>query len=310
MPWTQYQSISVPGATNTTLKNRYSITGDILSFQLCPSQYGFFAVKKFKPAHVLQAWYGTIMHQVLDKLHMHYGGLINPTTKGQIPTEQDVQAYFQIVESSLRARGVRAVDVGVRDAALRVLKIFNKVEGATLYPNVIDTECTLQADQLKYVLQGKVDLLKDISIGRAIPHYDSVELWDYKGSRFPDINTTDGTKKLERYTYQVLVYAQLYKLKTGNYPIKGVLYFMNELDTKPEPMIRPTQAVYEIDIRNPLNIQHIAGAMAAFGQTVASIEQCKSHNTWPTPKNCDKETCDICDIRWRCPGVKYRMRYP
>lgn len=310
MPWSQYQSIQVQTTNVAGMKGKYSVTADILSFQLCPSQYGYFAVKNYQPAHVLQIWFGTIIHQVLDKLHMHYWGLLDPSLRGQIPSDTDIDTYFNAVDDSLRARGVVAISPRVRSTALRVLRIFNKVEGMTLYPNIIDTECTLEADQINYILHGKVDLLKDISVGRAIPNYDSVEIWDYKGSRFPDISKPDGIKKLERYTFQLLAYAQLYKLKTGNFPVKGVLYFMNELDIRPEPTVRPTQAVYEIDLRNPLNLGNINQAMLSFSQTVSEIERCKSQHNWPRPQQPDKETCDICDIRWKCSSVSYPMRYP
>jgi putative RecB family exonuclease len=143
--------------------------------------------------------------------------------------------------------------------------------------------------------------------------YNAVEIWDYKGSRFPDINKSAGKNKLRRYTFQMMVYAELYKLKYGKYPLKGIIYFMNELDIKPEPTIRPTQAVYEIDFRNPLNMRQIAAAMKDFSSTVGQIDKCKQTDRWEPPtEEPDKETCDICDTRWNCPTVKkkYPMRYP
>lgn len=311
MSWRQYQNLRIPAITHAGIKERYSVTADILSFQLCRRQYGFFEVRKYQPAHVVQIWFGTIIHQVLDELHRHYHGLIDPNTAGQIPSEADVDQYFTGVEDSLRARGIKAINQGVRDTALSVLKIFNQVEGPSLYPNVIDTEYSLEADQERYILRGKVDVLRDISVGRAIPDYDSVEIWDYKGSRFPDINRQDGQRKLRSYTFQMLVYAQLYRLKSGNLPLKGVLYFMNELDVTPTPTRRPTQAAYEVDFRNPLNLQHMAQAMQSFDQTVADIEQCKQQDMWDPPRQApDKETCDICDLRWNCTLVSYPMRHP
>jgi len=311
MSWKQYQNLNIVATPGAGIKEKYSVTADILSFQLCSRQYGFFAVRRYQPAHVVQIWFGTIIHQVLDKLHMHYSGLLNPNTKNRIPLDTDVETYFTEVEDSLRARGIKAINQSVRDTALKVLKIFNRVEGVNLYPYVLDTECALQADQGNYILHGIVDVLRDISVGRAIPNYDSVEIWDYKGSRFPDINRQDGRRKLERYTFQMLAYAQLYKLEMGNLPLKGVLYFMNELDTAPKPTARPTQAAYEVDFRNPLNVQNINQAMQLFSQTVIDIERCRQQDRWDSPQQVpDKETCDICDLRWNCRTVTYPMRYP
>lgn len=313
MSWRRYQNLSIPAMANVGMKEKYSVTADILSFQLCKKQYGFFAVRGYQPAHVVQIWFGTIIHQVLDKLHMHYSGLLSPNTIGQAPSDDDVDLYFNQVEESLRARGIRAINPDVRATALKVLKIFNRIEGPNLYPNVVDTECSLQTDQGNYILHGVVDVLKDVSIGRAIRNYDPVEIWDYKGSKFPNISRQDGQRKLKRYTFQMLAYAELYRLKKGKYPLKGVLYFMNELNTNPEPNTRPTQAVYEIDFRNPLNIRNINQAMNSFSQVVSDIEQCKQHDRWDSPQQMpDKETCDICDLRWNCTTVRsnYPMRYP
>jgi len=311
MSWKQYQNLKIVVTPGAGIKEKYSVTADILSFQLCSRQYGFFAVRRYQPAHVVQIWFGTIIHQVLDKLHMHYSGLLDPNTKGQIPLDTDVETYFTEVEDSLRARGIKAINQSIMDIALKVLKIFNRVEGVNLYPYVLDTECALQADQGNYILHGIVDVLRDISVGRDIPNYDSVEIWDYKGSRFPDMNRQDGRRKLERYTFQMLAYAQLYRLKTGNLPLKGVLYFMNELDTVPKPTARPTQAAYELDFRNPLNLQNMNQAMQLFSQTVIDIERCRQQDRWDSPQQKpDKETCDICDLRWNCPTVSYPMRYP
>ena len=311
MPWGQYQNLTISPLLNVGIKEKYSVTADILSFQLCRRQYGFFNVRKYQPAHVVQIWYGTIIHQVLDKLHMHYLGLLNLQTKGQIPSDNDVELYFNQVKDSLRARGIKAINPDLEDNALRVLKKFNMVEGTNLYPNVVDTECSLQIDRGNYILHGIVDVLKDLSIGKNIRNYDPVEIWDYKGSKFPNINKEDGRRKLERYTFQMLAYAELYRLKSGKYPLKGILYFMNELDNIPEPNIRPTQAVYEIDFRNPLNLQQIEQAMNSFSETVAEIEQCKENDEWNFPEQKpDNETCDICDLRWNCELCNYPMRYP
>lgn len=315
MSWMRYQNLVIPARLDVDMKEKYSVTADILSFQLCKRQYGFFAVRGYQPAHVVQIWFGTIIHQVLDKLHLHYSGLINPQIIGQIPSDNDVELYFNQVDESLRARGIRAINSDIRNMALKVLKIFNRIEGPNLYPNVLDTECSLQTDQGNYILHGVVDVLRDVSVTRNLQNYDSVEIWDYKGSKFPDISRPEGERKLERYKFQMLAYAELYRLKKGNYPLKGVLYFMNELNRDPEPNTRPDKAVYEIDFGDPLNIQQIIQAMSSFSQVVDDIEQCKQNDRWDPlapHQRPDKETCDICDLRWNCPTVRgnYPMRHP
>ncbi len=314
LAWQLYKKLKIENKINAELKDKYSITGDILSFQLCPRQYGFFNIRGYQPAHVVQMWFGTILHQVLDKLHLHYKGLIDPRLKGSIPSDVELELYFNQVESSLKAKGMKAINKDIRVLALKVLKIFNHLEGPSLYPNVLDTECKLQTDKGDYILHGVVDVLKDVSFfGKKLKNYDPVEIWDYKGSRYPDISTREGKRKLLDYEFQMLVYAELYKQKKGNYPLKGKIYFMNELDLDPEPTKTPTQAISEIDFRSITYLEKINQANEVFDQIVKKIVECKQKDSWDPPKEIpDKDTCTICDLRWNCAIVngQYSMRFP
>jgi putative RecB family exonuclease len=311
MAWHDYSSLKIPIKKETNIKAKYSITSDILSYQLCSRQYGFFAVRGYQPAHVVQFWFGTVIHQVLDKLHLHYQGLLDENTKHQVPTDQDVVNYFNAVDDSLKARGIKAVNQSLRDTAINVLTLFNQVEGPKLYPQVLDTECDLQSDRGDFILHGVVDLLKEVSSAKYSKEYDKVEIWDYKGTKFPDLDSKYGEAKLNRYKYQMLVYAELYKLKNGRYPLKGVLYFMNELQGSEIPDETPPEATYVIEFRDKHNRESIDAALDSFAETVSEIECKREHDTWDAPKERpDNETCDICDLRWNCPVVKYRMRYP
>lgn len=311
MSWHDYSNLTIPIKKDTNIKAKYSITSDILSYQLCSRQYGFFAVRGYQPAHVVQFWFGTVLHQVLDKLHLHYQGLLDEKTKFQIPTDQDVITYFNDVDDSLKARGIKAVNPNLKKTAINVLTLFNKIEGPKLYPHVVDTECDLQSDQGNFILHGVVDLLKEVSSAKYSKEFDKVEIWDYKGTKFPDLDTKYGEAKLNRYRYQMLVYAELYKLKNGRYPLKGILYFMNELQGRKVPDETPPEATYVIEFRDKHNRESIDTALGDFAETVSEIECKKEYDTWNPPKEMsDKETCDICDLRWNCSAVKYPMRYP
>jgi len=310
MTWKYYETVKVKNKEIKGLKDKFSITSDILSFQTCKRQYGYFAIRKYQPAHIVQIWYGTIIHQVLDKLHMHYNGLLDPNNKG-LPTNDDVDSYFTKVENSLNAKGIRPLTKNVKDTALRVLQIFNRIEGELLYPNIKDTECKLQTDMKDFIMHGVVDVLKDTTVTNQIKGYENVEIWDYKGTKFPDTQTDAGKRKFQNYVLQLMVYAQLYKEKFDNYPLKGVLYFTNELNVNPEPIRRPGSATYEIDFRDPYNIERMENSLEKFTEIVDKIKECKVLDRWDAPQLIpDAETCNICDIRWDCPKVNYKMRYP
>lgn len=315
MAWQHFQNVRVRPSQQAPSRRRYSVTADILSYQRCPRQYGYFRVYGYVPAHAVQVYFGTIIHQVLDRAHAHYKGLYNPATEGHIPTDEDIERYFLEVDNALRSRGIRAINSDLRNLALELIKRFNRLEGPALYPRVRETEHPIQADRGTYILYGTVDVLADPEIGE--PTYDQMEIWDYKGTRFPDPDVPNhrqavlNQRRLQMYEFQMYVYAELYRARNGVYPAKGVLYFLNELEGEPAPIERPPKALYEVTF-GPEKIQQ---ALDDFEHTVRAIEQSRKENNWPAPsrdRDPGNETCDICDIRWSCPlkRDKYPMRYP
>jgi len=309
MTWQHYNGIRVPHRTASSVKRRYSVTSHILAYRRCSRQYGFFGERKYEPALVVQMFYGTIVHQVLDLAHAHYAGLLDPSLRGQIPTDNDIDDYFTEVENGLRARRINAVQ-NVKEHARKVLKRFNSLEGPILYPRVVDTECRLQADRGNYILHGNVDVLARTEAAAQIqtPDPSNMELWDYKGTRKPSITSPD----FNNYRFQMLVYAELYRMKTGSLPEAGVLYFLSELSDDPSPTARPINATLEVSFE----LAQVQRAMEEFGSTVADIERCRLLRQWPDPNAAPtEETCDACDARWNCQaairfGRRYNMLYP
>jgi len=302
MTWQRFKKLKVLPKAPPLVKRRYSVTTDIVSFQLCPRQYGHFAVRGYVSANALQEFFGTIVHQVLDRAHAHFKGLLDPSTKGKLPNDQDIDRYFEDVQRALKARGIRAF-VRESDLARELVKRFNRIEGPTLYPRVKDTEHRIQDDQGSYILHGVVDVLVNPAVKNPTP--GQMEIWDYKASRFPGADL----QRRQRFEFQMLVYAELYRARNGVYPAKAVLYFLNELAGTPVPTSRPANALYEVT----LDPKRIKQALQDFATTVKEIERCHDSDKWspPPPKQTPgKETCDLCDIRWSCPSVKYDMRYP
>jgi len=300
--WQNFQSLALAFNPPAQSRRRYSVTADILAYQQCSLQYGAFAVRRYEPALVVQLFYGTIIHQVLDRAHAHYRGELG-VPAGTFPTDTDIDNYFTQVENALIARRIRAVQ-SVRDQAKNILKRFNSLEGPTLYPRIIDTECRLQADQGQYILHGNVDVL----VASNVDAGNGVEIWDYKGANRPSVGDPD----YQRYVFQMQVYADLYRQKTGAAPSKAVLYFLNELTGDPPPTTRPVNSLLAVNL-DPAAVQQ---ALQSFGQTVQQIEGCRATRTWPDPVVAPPEkTCSACDLRWNCAaaanlGRTYPMLYP
>lgn len=296
-----FMGLKVPGDTSTPPKRRYSVTSDILAFRRCPRHYGAVAVHKYAPAMQSQLYFGTVIHQVLDRCHAYFQGKMNPATKGKLPTDDDVETFFDDVQKGLRSHGIYATSSYLRDKALRVLKLFNSLEGPHLYPRVVDTEHRLQADQGSHILYGVVDLLAQTPSASSYPQ--DCEMWDYKGTRRPN-----SSKDLENYLFQMRVYARLYQLKHGVLPKRALLYFLNELDDeKISVEERRKRAVMEV----PLSPSEIDRAMKVFQKTVKDIEEARAKDQWK-PARTFFDDCVDCDFRWDCPTARAKIppRFP
>lgn len=289
--WRNFSGIRVGPIPGPLVKPRLSLTSDILSFRRCSRQYGFFGNDGFVPAQATQIFYGTIIHQVLDRCHRHYDGLMG-APRNTMPSDLDIDGYFDAVLVALRSHGIRPASNAARDQAKELIKLFNTIEGPALYPRVRDTECRLESDRRDYIVRGVVDVLAQSTTASDDP--SQMELWDYKGSRYPG-NSSD---RLQDYIWQMCVYAELYRVRSGVYPARAILYFLNEFMSNPRPTSRPRQALYVVNF----NASMIQAALAAFDISAHDIMRCRAQSRWPLPgMQPDKETCDICDIRWNCP---------
>jgi putative RecB family exonuclease len=280
------------------------------------------------------------LHQVLDRCHAHFHGVMDPNTKGTLPgggivvPHTDIETYlasadaafklgqtpppapcaivryFLEVENGLKSQGIRAITKDQRTRVIRLLQYFDKLEGPALYPRVRDTELRLQADQTTHIMHGVVDLLVEDPNGNSGP--GDCEIWDYKGTSRLVMMPAD----LQTYRFQMQVYAKLYELKHGLLPKRVVIYLLSELDGPTCPPTRPVNATLEIDASNGLGSADIATAMAEFTTTVSLIEQARLVDQWPPAVvGCiSEQDCAICDFRWDCPtpnkGQGVQLRYP
>jgi len=306
--WRDYSTMRIESKPEVQPIPRFGLTGDIVAYRRCPRQYGYFVDRGFVPAHTVQIFYGTVVHEVLDRAHRHYEGFDDPATRGRIPGDKDIKAYFDEVENSLKAHGIRAINLRLRQQALDVLERFNRIEGPRLYPLVVDTEHRVRGTRKDYFMEGVVDVLvgsdSDLD-SRKDP--SKWEIWDYKGVRRPK---RQDTEDMRSYIYQMQVYAALYEIRNGCLPRAAKLYFLNELQNT---STRPTSAECNVSISR----NEIANALQEFDDTAAQIKECIEEGKWdaPTPSRAKEieDTCVICDIRWSCPAWEqnhFPVQYP
>ena len=273
------------------IKRPYSITDDILAFRRCSRQYGFFHIWNYVPAQTTQLYFGVVIHEVLDRAHRQFRGLIEGKRAG-MPSSEDIKEYFDTVTESLRARGIRPYSRKAEETAEGYLKRFNLHYGPTLYPRVIDTEHKLRADMKDFYLHGVVDVLAS-----ADNKPGELEIWDYKGSKRVENDSED----MRNYIFQMRVYSELYKRRNGKYPTRAILCFLGE------------DKLDEMILEVKFDPKSTDEAMKIFVDTVDKIEKRIASDDWSPPSEMpSKYTCGACDIRWDCPTAKanFPIRYP
>lgn len=266
------------------IKRRYSITGDLISYSLCPRQYGFYRFLGYAPSNPSQEWYGSIIHRFLKRAHTYF------RLKGEVPDEDEIERIFRQIEVSMELEGARPFNEAVRKSALKVIEAFCRIEGKEFFESIVEAELPLMKELDDFILYGVVDALKMDG--------NSVEIWDYKGMRRPDENTEFGRKKIERYRKQMFVYGYLYRERTGEYPRKAVLYFLNEIKGRNS---RPPEALLVVDFELEETQKQVEEFINEFCQVVRGIEESKERNKWALPETIDEATCSQCDFRFDCP---------
>ena len=262
------------------LKERYTITGDIISYSICPRQYGFYKFYGFAPSNPTQEWFGSVIHRFLKRIHTLY------KKSGRLISPGEVEEHFLKVELSMEAEGARPSSPQAREKAIEILKTFISTLGPTFIPSVVEAEIRLVKELPHYILYGIVDALKSAG--------GELEIWDYKGMERPIPETPLGRKKLEIYRKQMFVYGYLFKERNGKYPRKAVLFFMNEL-------LKGGECYLEVDFGRREVQREVEEFIEEFSKIVLEIEECKKSGEWRLPAQVDERTCRQCDFRWDCP---------
>jgi PD-(D/E)XK nuclease superfamily protein len=309
---------SVPKVKNEVRIRSYSTTADVLAFRRCKRQYGFFGVRGFSSATSTQLYFGTLVHDVLDRINRDR----HMAPSRALPTEEEIQQLVQEAHDRLIRSGVRTFNAPLmREKATRLIHRFVHLVGEQFFPHIRQTEYRLER-ALKtpvgrdYILEGVVDILSGAvshALGLNFPTSETdEEIWDYKSGRMP----AKGAPELLDYEYQMQVYAELYRQQTGNFPARAVLIFLGELDDDDlwnmskkgrGPGVFP-RLFYPL---HPSSTR-VKAAMEDFHKTVELIEEERAKpygQQWAAPNHAvDEQTCEACDIRFRCPNFAQASR--
>ena len=246
-------------------KKAFSLTSHINVYETCPRQYQFYKDLEFTPSRSGQLLFGTLVHQTIEDIHRYI-------LDGEKVTPTKISYEFERNYRGLIASGYRPLGRTQKEEALKqVLTYFQN--NKDLMNRVVETEVDVSYEKEDYIIHGKVDLL----LGRD----KKLELLDFKSQQKPQKDDPI----IEKYNYQLHVYAHILKERYGKDPERLYIYWTAEDLRK--------NALQEI----PYDPSLMEAAGHHFDQIVHRIIQ-KDYNLRNMP---DKtKVCKECDLRFYC----------
>jgi DNA helicase-2/ATP-dependent DNA helicase PcrA len=242
-----------------------SLTGHINVYRRCTRQYEFFNEDGFAPSFAAQVFFGTVVHQTIEDLHRH---VLDRRPK-QVE-EGLIDQYFQRNSELLRRRGIHPLAPNQREEAkAHVLRYFNA--NRDQLRNVIDTEVEVMHEQERYVLNGRVDLIRSDD--------GALEMVDFKAQR-----RLDKGEEFDAYCDQLALYWHLLEERYGKRPDRAILYFTGE------------EHAHRARVLVDLSQADIRDVVQRFDQTAQLILARQfALNHYPP-----RDTCRACDFKHYC----------
>lgn len=246
-------------------KKTLSLTSHINIYETCPRQYLFYKEYEFTPSRSGQLLFGTLVHQTIEDLH-------RKILDGESVDEKIIIDDFENNYKGLIANGYRPLGIQPKQGALcHCLNYFQN--NKDLLKRVIETEIDVSYEKDDYIIHGKVDLL----LGKD----DKLEVLDFKSQPRPVKNDAI----LEKYRYQLHVYAHILKERYQKNPERLYIYWTAEENRK--------DALMEIDYDEKL--------VEAAGKHFDSVAKCIINKDFEIKTKPDKtKVCKECDFKHFC----------
>ena len=193
-------------------KKSLSLTSHINVYETCPRQYQFYKEFEFTPSRTGQVLFGTLVHETIEDIHRR-------VLDGEKVNEKIITTDFENNYKGLLANGHRPLGLKPKEGALRhAINYFQNNQ--ELLNRVLETEIDVSYEKDDYIINGKVDLL----LGKD----DKLEVLDFKSQQRPNNND----KVLQKYKYQLHVYAHILKERYNKEPERLYLYWTAEENRK------------------------------------------------------------------------------
>ncbi|APF17519.1 UvrD/REP helicase [Caldithrix abyssi DSM 13497] len=189
-------------------KKTFSLTSHINVYETCPRQYQFYKDLEFTPSRTGQLLFGTLVHQTIEDIH-------RAVLDGEQVNEPQIADDFERNYRGLIASGYRPLGKTQKEQALKQVVTYFQ-NNKDLLARVVETEVDVSYEKEDYIISGKVDLL----LGKD----DRLELLDFKSQQKPQKDDPI----IEKYTYQLHVYAHILKERYGKEPERLYIYWTAE----------------------------------------------------------------------------------
>lgn len=169
---------------------KYSLTGDVLSFQRCGLQYRYYNRSSLPPSRPVQLWTGEFVHGMMEEIYLYWQqnpipfpwpcnqtpwqGFTTPTNR----LDYDLGVLGDRVEARLRASGKTSRNRDARNAAYRrveaamnllvphlfplITAVEEKLSSTRLMPNIINAPQGQHPRGDRYELTGVVDVISSV----------------------------------------------------------------------------------------------------------------------------------------------------
>lgn len=247
----------------SSVKDTYSFTSDILVYDNCPQEYKFFKEYEFSPVRKQGMIFGTLIHQTIEDINKKFLEDRNYEFKREVVYDWYRENYDGISKSQKSYLAPVVLNKGFENILLYLEKHSFKeaVE--------VEKEVTLVKDN--YILKGVIDLINTKDEG--------FEIIDFKSTKKPNLSTNG--KQLEIYKKQLEIYKYLLE-QQGKKVVGTSLYYTSEENGSPF-------------IEFQLNSSSINKTIETFDGIVKNIQNKKFKGI-----SKDKTKCKNCDMRYYC----------
>ena len=280
IPWrdVDLSHVRLDSVKPVNLKETYSFTSHIGYYENCPLQYKYFKELGFEQVRTGATVFGTLVHETIEDVHK----CAMRNEEDQI-TQENVRTWLDTNYAALSKKYHSYLGAAQIDAAYhQVMRYIQDVKNTPDMPwsQIQGTEVEVNLVKENYILQGKIDLIRDTVDG------DAVELIDFKSEKRPDFEKNK--ESLARYKRQLEVYAHIVEQQTGKKVSKMHLYYTGEENSSPLVTFEKKD-------------DSIAETIADFDKVVEKIQ-----NREFSEKAKDKKSCHNCDMRYHCGEVSHK----